>query len=165
MKIKLSSKGDFSKSIEYLTNLKKLDMKKILEKYGQLGLDALLEATPKRTGLTSRSWEYKVSVNGKEATNKVSISGVVDTSHIGEYKLNYEIRNGNFKTNQELIQAVLDKGYTKDDIMDVIYLKYDQWIENNDKNKKDMSTYYRPSTILGEKFEEYLQEAKMKGIS
>lgn len=68
MKIKLSSKGDFSKSIEYLTNLKKLDMKKILEKYGQLGLDALLEATPKRTGLTSRSWEYKVSVNGKEAT-------------------------------------------------------------------------------------------------
>lgn len=76
-----------------------------------------------------------------------------------------EFHYKNTKTNQELIQAVLDKGYTKDDIMDVIYLKYDQWIENNDKNKKDMSTYYRPSTILGEKFEEYLQEAKMKGIS
>lgn len=76
-----------------------------------------------------------------------------------------EFHYKNTKTNQELIQAVLDKGYTKDDIMDVIYLKYDQWIENNDENKKDMSTYYRPSTILGEKFEEYLQEAKMKGIS
>jgi len=76
-----------------------------------------------------------------------------------------EFHYKNTKTNQELIQAVLDKGYTKDDIMDVIYLKYDQWIENNDKNKKDMSTYYRPSTILGDKFEEYLQEAKMKGIS
>ena len=71
----------------------------------------------------------------------------------------------NVKANQELIQNILDKGYTKDDIMDVIYLKYDQWIENNDKNRKDMSTYYRPSTILGEKFDEYLQEAKMKGIS
>ena len=72
----------------------------------------------------------------------------------------------NTKSNQELIQAILDKGYTKDDIMDVIYLKYDQWIENNKKNNKiDMSTFYRPSTILGDKFEEYLQEAKMKGIS
>ena len=71
----------------------------------------------------------------------------------------------NTKTNQELIQAVLDKGYTKDDIMDVIYLKYDQWIENNDKNKNDMSTFFRPSTILGDKFDEYYEEAKMKGIS
>ena len=69
------------------------------------------------------------------------------------------------KNNRKLIQNILNQGYNKNDIMDVIYLKYDQWIENNDKNKKDMSTYYRPSTILGEKFEEYLQEAKMKGIS
>jgi len=68
MKIKLSSKGDFSKAVDYLTGLKKLDMKKILEKYGELGVDALLEATPKRTGLTSRSWNYKVTVNNREAT-------------------------------------------------------------------------------------------------
>lgn len=68
MKIKLSSKGDFSKTVDYLTGLKKLDMKKILEKYGELGIDALLEATPKRTGLTSRSWDYKVTVNSREAT-------------------------------------------------------------------------------------------------
>lgn len=78
-------------------------------------------------------------------------------------KIEFHFKNS--KTNQELIQTVLNQGYTKDDIMDVIYLKYDQWIENNDKNNKDMSTYYRPSTILGDKFEEYLQEAKMKGIS
>ena len=91
--------------------------------------------------------------------NKV---GIKEDSFI-KNKIEFHFKNT--KINQELIQAVLDKGYTKEDIMDVIYLKYDQWIENNDKNKKDMSTYYRPSTILGEKFEEYLQEAKMKGIS
>lgn len=71
----------------------------------------------------------------------------------------------NTKTNQQLINNIINKGYTKEDIFDVIYLKYDQWIENNDNNKKDMSTYYRPSTILGDKFEEYLEEARMKGIS
>lgn len=32
----------------------------ILKKYGQLGVDALAENTPKRTGLTSRSWKYKI---------------------------------------------------------------------------------------------------------
>lgn len=69
------------------------------------------------------------------------------------------------KKNRQLIQNVLKRGYTKEDIMDVIFMKYDQWIEENDKNSIDMSTYYRPSTILGEKFEEYLQEAKMKGIN
>jgi uncharacterized phage protein (TIGR02220 family) len=78
-------------------------------------------------------------------------------------KIEFHFKNG--EGNRKLIQEVLNKGYTKEDIFDVIYLKYDQWIENNDKNKKDMSTYYRPSTILGEKFEEYYEEAKMKGIS
>lgn len=69
------------------------------------------------------------------------------------------------KKNQQLIEKILKKGYTKSDIKDVIFLKYDQWIENNDKNKMDMSTFFRPSTLFGEKFDEYLQEAKMKEVS
>ena len=91
--------------------------------------------------------------------NKIGIKE--ESFQKNKIEFNYE----NDNKNQKLIKKILDKGYTKDDIMDVIYLKYDQWIENNDKNKMDMSTYYRPSTIFGEKFEEYLQEAKMKGIS
>ena len=81
------------------------------------------------------------------------------------FKTKKEFHFKNTKATQQLIQSVLDKGYTKEDIFDVIYLKYEQWIENNKKNKMDMSTYFRPSTILGDKFEEYYQEAQMKGIS
>ena len=88
--------------------------------------------------------------------------GIKEESFVKNKK---EFHFKNTEANQKLIQKILDNGYTKEDIFDVIYLKYDQWIENDDKNKKDMSTYYRPSTILGEKFEEYLEEAKMKGIS
>ena len=88
--------------------------------------------------------------------------GIKEESFI-KNKMEFHFRNS--KTNQKLIQDILDKGYTKENIFDVIYLKYDQWIENNDNNKQDMSTYFRPSTILGEKFEEYYEEAKMKGIS
>ena len=88
--------------------------------------------------------------------------GIIENSFV-KNKIEFHFKDT--KANRELIQNILDEGYTKEDIFDVIYLKYDQWIENNDKNTKDMSTYYRPSTILGEKFEEYLQEANMKGIS
>lgn len=84
---------------------------------------------------------------------------------VENFKTKKEFHFKNTKTNQKMIQEVLDKGYSKEDIMDVIYLKYDQWIENKNKNSIDMMTYYRPSTILGEKFEEYFEEAKMKGIS
>lgn len=76
-----------------------------------------------------------------------------------------EFHYKNTKATQKLVKNILEKGYTVDDILDVIFLKYDQWIENKDKNSIDMSTYYRPSTILGDKFEEYVEEAKMKGIS
>lgn len=50
--------------------------------------------------------------------------------------------------------------------MDVIFMKYDQWVENNNNNNSiDMMTYYRPSTVLGEKFDEYYAEAKAREIS
>ena len=39
---------------------------KILSEYGKRGVLALQEATPKRTGLTSRSWSYRIEhENGK----------------------------------------------------------------------------------------------------
>lgn len=84
---------------------------------------------------------------------------------ISFHKNKKEFHFKNTKNTQKLVKNIIEKGYTENDIYDVIFLKYDQWIENNDKNAKDMSTYYRPSTILGDKFEEYLEEAKMKGIS
>lgn len=90
--------------------------------------------------------------------NKIGIKEDSFTKNKVEFKFK------NTKGTQNLIKNILENGYTKDDIMDVIYLKYDQWIENNDKNKKDMTTYFRPSTILGDKFDEYFAEAKMKGI-
>ncbi len=81
------------------------------------------------------------------------------------FKVKRQFNFKNTKQNQMLIVNLLDQGFTKEDIFDVIYLKYDQWIENGDKNKIDMSSYYRPGTVLGSKFEEYLQDARMKGIS
>jgi hypothetical protein len=37
-----------------------MNIDKILSEYGERGVAALREATPKRTGLTSRSWTYRL---------------------------------------------------------------------------------------------------------
>lgn len=60
--ITFEQKGNLKNTINFLKNIKK--MKNIdysfLNKYGEEGVQALKEATPKDTGATSRSWYYKI---------------------------------------------------------------------------------------------------------
>lgn len=57
-------KGDFSKLTRYLNNVEKASRLDILNKYGQIGVNALASATPVETGTTANSWYYEVE-NGK----------------------------------------------------------------------------------------------------
>lgn len=60
--IDISRQGNFSKTLLYLSNNKKIKqrIRKILEKYGKIGVEALRAATPKDTGKTSESWSYYI---------------------------------------------------------------------------------------------------------
>ena len=59
-------KEDFPILTKWLRERQKISVRQILEKYGRLGVAALHETTPKRTGLTSRSWRYEIAEsNGK----------------------------------------------------------------------------------------------------
>ena len=60
-------KGDFSKTKNYLERVKLAARLGNLDKYGQEGVEALTSATPVDTGLTARSWYYKI-----ERTDKVT---------------------------------------------------------------------------------------------
>lgn len=42
-----------------------MDLKIVLNKYGQLGVNVLADATPVKTGLTARSWTYDIGGNKK----------------------------------------------------------------------------------------------------
>lgn len=53
-------KGDFSKTTNFLKKIKQLNITKILERYGREGVAALESATPVDTGLTAKSWYYKI---------------------------------------------------------------------------------------------------------
>lgn len=68
--IRVRHKGDFSKTIKYLGELKKAIDIKELEKYGREGVAALASATPVKTGLTASSWYFEIeNKNGKISIN------------------------------------------------------------------------------------------------
>lgn len=66
--IKFKVSGDFSKTKNSLKKLKNVSELETLEKYGQLGVEALRAATPKKTGKTANSWDYEIVKEGDKAS-------------------------------------------------------------------------------------------------
>lgn len=60
-------RGSFSHLEKFLKRNEHLDLDHYLEMYGQQGVDALANATPRDTGLTANSWRYEIS---KDTLNK-----------------------------------------------------------------------------------------------
>lgn len=58
--ITFRQKGDFSKATKYFENVKEAAKVKILNRYGQAGVDAISSATPVDSGLTASSWKYEI---------------------------------------------------------------------------------------------------------
>lgn len=62
--ITVTSKGDFKKTRRFLKNAEKENTMSILQKYAQVGLEALAAATPVDSGQTANSWYYKITNRG-----------------------------------------------------------------------------------------------------
>lgn len=65
MGFSFKSKGDWNSTLSFLRKDRDSDFIKILNKYGKKGVVALGDATPKKTGLTARSWGYEIWTDGK----------------------------------------------------------------------------------------------------
>lgn len=67
--IKLSTGGSgFRNTVKWLQSIDPHYIYNRLDKYGQLGVERLREATPKDTGLTADSWVYHVFVGEDRAS-------------------------------------------------------------------------------------------------
>ena len=73
---------NFNNTMSFLRRLLKRDYLKNLDKYGQLGVEKLAEATPKRSGKTASSWEYSIEVNNQRASISWSNSNINDGVNI-----------------------------------------------------------------------------------
>lgn len=62
--ISITSRGDFKKTDDFLKRLMHGDIYSDLNRYGQMGVEALSKATPIDSSLTSHSWAYRI-IKGK----------------------------------------------------------------------------------------------------
>lgn len=68
--------GNFTKTTNYLKRVNKALQDANFEKYGERGVNALRDATPKDTGKTSESWSYSIYKSKDFVTIKWSNSNV-----------------------------------------------------------------------------------------
>lgn len=71
-------KGDFGKTAKFLKHAGRKNLDALLTHYGEKGVEALADATPKRTGKTAASWSYKVTKSEKSITITWSNSNIVN---------------------------------------------------------------------------------------
>lgn len=64
--VKVNCKGDYSKTIEYLNSVNNNLSEEMLNKYGMEGKNALIEATPVKSGLTASLWSYDITTKGSK---------------------------------------------------------------------------------------------------
>lgn len=63
--IHMTQKGNFNNTFRFLKAMKERSWLRNLDKYGQIGVEALKAATPRNSGLTANSWKYEIADNGK----------------------------------------------------------------------------------------------------
>lgn len=112
MGVSMRSNGEWNKTMKYLTKVSNLSYEQILNKYGQLGVEMLAEATPKRTGLTAASWSFKIESTGSgEAivfTNSNENKGVSIALIL---ELGHGTRNGGYVRGRKYISPAVAKAF------------------------------------------------------
>ena len=114
MKISFTSKGDFSKTIKFLNKVKNVKISNILSKYGKIGVTALSQATPKDSGVTSRSWNYKIEVNNDNASIVWYNTNVVKGVNIAVIlQYGHGTRNGGWVEGRDYINPAMKPIFDK----------------------------------------------------
>ena len=114
MKISFTSKGDFSKTIKFLNKVKNVKINDILSKYGKIGVNALSQATPKDSGVTSQSWNYRIEVNNNNASIVWYNTNVVKGVNIAVIlQYGHGTRNGGWVEGRDYINPAMKPIFDK----------------------------------------------------
>lgn len=106
--ISVKTKGEFKNTEKFLERAKKIDLRRILTRYGEMGVAALSAATPVDTGKTASSWGYRVEIS--KGTSSVvwtnsNVNKGVNIAIILQY--GHGTRNGGYVEGRDYINPAL----------------------------------------------------------
>lgn len=90
MSFYFTSQGEFESLNKFLEKCSSSKLDSILEKFGDIGVEALSSATPKDSGKTATSWTYEVEKTGSgvsihwkntNVNQGVNIAVIIHTGH------------------------------------------------------------------------------------
>lgn len=113
--IEIKSKGSFGKTFEFFHRKLTHAMWEKLYHYGELGVEALRNATPVDTGKTRDSWTYEVEVDKNQATIIWKNTNIVDEWANVAILLQYghATRTGGYVQGRDYINPALKPVYDK----------------------------------------------------
>lgn len=80
--ITIKAKGSYKKTFGFLERAKEVFNVGALDKYGQMGVEALQANTPIDTGKTADSWDYQISRTKNSATITFTNSNISDGANV-----------------------------------------------------------------------------------
>ena len=112
--ITFRQKGDFSKTMSFLERAKESVKLGTLDRYGREGVAALTSATPVDTGLTARSWYYKIERDKNTATISFFNSNIQNGVPIAiVLQYGHGTRNGGWVQGRDYINPAIQPIFDK----------------------------------------------------
>jgi len=106
--IKLSHRGSFKNSENFLTKVQKIRVKSVLDKYGRRGVAELAKATPIDTGNTASLWSFDIYVSNTRFSiswKNSNVNNGVPVAILLQY--GHGTRNGGYVQGRDYINPTL----------------------------------------------------------
>lgn len=106
--ISFKHSGNFDKTEKFLKGMSMLDYKRILNKYGQLGVVRLSAATPISSGITANSWGYRITTGKNYSKITWTNSNIEDGVPIAVLiQYGHSTKNGGFVMGRDFINPTM----------------------------------------------------------
>ena len=106
--ITIESHGEWDMTRNWFNRMSKLDLALIMNQFGKEGVAALSRATPSKSGLTAKSWNYEVKRTGnswKITWTNSHVNNGVNIAVILQY--GHGTRNGGYVVGRDYINPAI----------------------------------------------------------
>ena len=112
--ITIESQGEWKLTRNWFDRMTKLDLALIMNQFGKEGVSALAAATPSRSGLTSKSWNYEVTRKGNNWKITWTNSNVNKGANIAVLiQYGHGTRNGGYVAGRDYINPAIRPVFDK----------------------------------------------------